>query len=144
MTVKIDDSALLTRKLGRQINDYIVGELKKHGICGIVTSHGGILYHLFNKESLKMGEIAELIDKDRSTVTTLISKLSSMGYVKLEKDKSDKRANLVSLTEKGKAIEPIMDEISYGLNEIMYRGISSNERSEYYNTLRKMISNFNS
>lgn len=144
MTVKIDDSALLTRKLGRQINDYIVGELKKHGISGIVTSHGGILYHLFNRKTLKMGEIAMLIDKDRSTVTTLIGKLSAMGYVKLEKDKSDKRASLVSLTEKGRKIEPIMDEISYGLNEKMYKDITSDQRSEYYNTLKKMISNFNS
>lgn len=143
MTVKIDDSALLTRKLGRQINDYIVGELKKQGISGIVTSHGGILYHLFSKDSLKMGEIAQLIDKDRSTVTTLISKLSKMGYVKLQKDKSDKRANLVSLTKKGRDIEPIMDRISYGLNEKMYKDISPEQRSEYYNTLQKMISNFN-
>lgn len=144
MTVKIDDSVMLTRKLGRQINDYIISELKKHGISGIVTSHGGILYHLFSKESLKMGEIAQLIDKDRSTVTTLVGKLSQMGYVKLEKDKSDKRANLVSLTKRGREVEPIMDEISQGLNEMMYRDISSEERNEYYNTIQKMISNFNS
>lgn len=138
----IDDSASKIRKLGEQINKFIICELNKKGLRGIVTSHGSILLQLFKHEQLQMGQMAELIGKDRSTVTTLISKLSSHGYVNISKDKTDKRLMLVSITPKGKKLEPIINQISKDLFSKMYSDISEKERDDFYNTLQKITSNF--
>ena len=138
----IDDSASKIRKLGEQINKFIISELNKKGLRGIVTSHGSILLQLFKHEQLQMGQMAELIGKDRSTVTTLISKLSSHGYVNISKDKTDKRLMLVSITPKGKKLEPIINQISKDLFSKMYSDISEKERDDFYNTLQKITSNF--
>jgi len=59
--------------------------MAKRNIKGLVTSHGDILYALFQKRTLTMKEIAEGIEKDKSTVTALVNKLIAHGYVQKEK-----------------------------------------------------------
>ncbi|HEY5260276.1 MAG TPA: MarR family transcriptional regulator, partial [Rhabdochlamydiaceae bacterium] len=58
-----------------------------------------------------MGEIAERLLLDKSTVSRLISKAVKKGYIQCTADEKDKRKRFLKLTEKGKqvlhAFEPI-------------------------------------
>ncbi len=67
----------LIGKIHDKSNKFLIKELKKHNIKGIVPSHGDILGALCLADQLKMKELAGQINKDKSTVTTLVNKLIS-------------------------------------------------------------------
>jgi len=78
--------ALMSR-VTENANKLIVHELRKRGVEGIVPSHGGILLFLFDEEKYTMRELAEKIYRTKPTVTVLVDKLVTLGYVIKEKVK---------------------------------------------------------
>jgi len=88
-----------------------------------------------------MSEIAEKIGRDKSTVTTLAKKLKKAGYINIKMDPDDCRAKLVSLTEKGMALEKDFKEISTILIERAYSGFTEEEKHNLVTLLTKMRNN---
>lgn len=76
--------------------------MKRRGIKGILPVHGDILYALMIHGELSMTQIAELVDRKKSTVTTLVDKLIHLGYIEKKRDLGDNRVYLISLTDKGR------------------------------------------
>lgn len=86
--MKIDNTLSLVSNLRESINRALVKEMNTQGIEGLVTSHGDILTKLFKHGELPKSQIAVSIQKDKSTVTTLINKLISLDYVQTRKKPS--------------------------------------------------------
>ena len=75
-----------------------------------------------------MKEIAEIIDKDKSTITSLIKKLIALDYVEKKKEMNDNRVSIIRLTARGKALKASFLEISAKLTARAYQGISEQEK----------------
>ncbi len=140
--MNIKDAISLISKIRERTNRLIVSEMLKHGIEGIVTSHGDIMYALFKKPRQTMAEIAEKIGKDKSTVTALVGKLVRLGYVTKERGTEDTRVVYVTLTNKGYKLEPIFQAISNEVLDVFYLDISENEKEELIRILNKIYNNF--
>jgi DNA-binding MarR family transcriptional regulator len=121
---------------------FIIQELRKRQIRGIVPSHGAILAALYKQDTLPMAELAQIINRDKSTVTTLVEKLVGLGYVKKVQSLHDKRVTQVCLTEKGKSLKPALDEISREMLDTLYHGFSDLEREMVVRLLERMLSNW--
>ena len=106
-----------------------------------VSSHGYILYMLSQKGPMKMGEIAQAINRGKSTTTVLIKKLRDEGLIREESDGSDSRMKYVSLTEKGKNYDSLTASISRELLETCYAGFSEEEKAELLRLLLKLNGN---
>lgn len=89
-----------------------------------------------------MKDIANLIGKNKSTVTELVNKLLKLGYIKKEKSQTDKRVTLISLTEKGKSIRDTFDTISQNLVKTAYQGFTDEEEETFLRLLKKLYTNF--
>jgi len=78
---------------------------------GVTLAERHLLIELIMCPSPTMGEIAERLLLDKSTVSRLISNAVKKGYVKCVTDEKDKRKRFLEMTEKGKqtlnAFEPI-------------------------------------
>lgn len=130
-------------KAKKRATKFIEEELKKRGINDLSHSHGSILSVLYkNDNGLKMKEIANLIGKNKSTVTELVNKLVKLGYIKKEKSQADKRVTLITLTDKGKGIRDIFDAISQNLIETAYQDFSKEEEETFLRLLKKLYTNF--
>ncbi|WP_193774545.1 MarR family winged helix-turn-helix transcriptional regulator [Vallitalea guaymasensis] len=140
--MKADNTLYLIGKVRVLINQFIISELKKKGINGIVPSHGNIILSLLKNKSLTMSELADKIGKDPSTITTLVKKLNDFGYTQMIKDEEDKRVNRVSLTSKGKELEEAFIIISEEIHNKQYNNISDDEKEVFRQVLNKMIDNF--
>jgi DNA-binding MarR family transcriptional regulator len=140
--MKAQDIISLISKIRENSNRFIVSEMSKHGIENIATSHGDIIFSLLVKPRLTMAEIADKIGKDKSTVTALVDKLVRLGYVTKERDSEDTRVVYVTLTQKGTELKPIFDTISKEVLDVIYLGISENEKEELIRILNKIYSNF--
>lgn len=136
------DAVSLIAKIREKSNRLIGAEMAKHGVDGIVTSHGDIIYALFGKPTLTMAEIARIIDKDKSTVTVLIDKLVRLGYVTKERHMDDSRIFNVALTQKGHELKPVFESISKQLLDVFYLGITDHEKEELLRILMKIYHNF--
>lgn len=136
------DIISLISKVRDCANKFIESEMESSGVEGLATSHGDILLSLLKSEKLTMKELAEKIDKDKSTVTALVDKLIKQGYALKTRDTEDNRVVFVTLTEKGRALKPMFDEISQKLLSTVYEGISENEKEELIKTLIKIKNNF--
>lgn len=140
--MKSEDIISLVSRIREFANTFITDEMNKYGVEGLAVSHGDIIFSLLNNEKLTMKEIAEKIEKDKSTVTALVNKLIKQGYIEKTKDILDNRVVFVTLTEKGKSLEPMFNKISEELISKVYEGISENEKEELLKTLIKIKNNF--
>lgn len=138
----VGDIISLISKVRESANKFITNEMCNWGVKGLAPSHGDILFALLNNEKLTMKELAEKIDKDKSTVTVLVNKLIEQGYALKTRDVEDSRVVFVTLTEKGKELKPMFDSISQNLLSVVYKGIPQNEREELLKTLIKIKNNF--
>lgn len=131
----------LISKIRYSANELIIRELEKHGISGIVPSHGDILARLFHRDSIPMSELASAINKKKNTVTTLVDKLVNLGYVTKTSDPDDSRVTLVKLTKDGRMLQKSFDKVSQLLLETVYRNITEKEKDLVVKVLLKMKGN---
>ncbi|GEM45497.1 MarR family winged helix-turn-helix transcriptional regulator [Deinococcus cellulosilyticus] len=136
------DAISLISRIRGKVNQFIVSEMAEAGMEGLGTSHGDILYALFRSTRLTMAEVAQRIGKDKSTVTSLVDKLARLGYLVRERDTGDSRVVYLELTQKGKDLEPVFEEISRDVLERFYLNISDQERENLLGILKKIHSNF--
>lgn len=68
---------------------------------GLTNGQYSLLMSLNRPEAPKMGDVAELLALDRTTLTANLKPLERRGLVSIEPDPSDKRSRRLKLTEKG-------------------------------------------
>jgi DNA-binding MarR family transcriptional regulator len=140
--MKSDNTIYLISRIKEAASVFIVSELEKLGMKGIVPSHGDIIATLIKHEELTMTEIAKNINRDRSTVTTLIKKLNKIGVTTTKKNEEDQRSSLVYLTTKGKELEEGFRIISERLYDIQFEEVNKEEEENFRCVLEKMNNNF--
>lgn len=133
-----DHILFIIGRINYKVNRFLIRELKKHHIKGIAPSHGEILGALLLRGRLQMKELAEIIDKDKSTITALVNKLMALGYVEKAKAADDSRISIISLTQKGKALKPAFFEVSETMRVKAYAGISESDKEKLYALLMKL------
>lgn len=136
-----DNTFALVAKANYLMNTYIEKELQKRGILGLASSHGSIIFALYENDEITMSELSKKINKTPQTVTTLVSKLIKLGYVETVKSEIDKRTTYVMLTQEGKLLFPIILEISGNLYELQYQGMSDDHIDILRSQLEKLIQN---
>ncbi|MDP4094317.1 MAG: MarR family winged helix-turn-helix transcriptional regulator [Bacillota bacterium] len=133
----------LISKIRRNSSAFLENELNKAGLEGIISSHGAILGALYRGQGkLKMKEIADIINKDKSTVTYLVKSLCNSGLITRQKGVNDSRETYILLTEKGWEMEGKFNCISEKLITTAFVGFTEPEKQTLLDLLKKMNSNF--
>lgn len=138
---KRNNSIALASEVRHLANKLINTQLEAHGYKDISTSHGEILFHVYKAGELKMAELAQRVRRDKSTLTVLVRKLETLGYLQREIDETDRRVHLVSLTPKAKDFYPAFKDISALLNDKAFEGFESYEIEMLKSLLTRVIVN---
>ena len=123
-------------------NRLILEQLRFHGIHDVVPAYGAIFVALFKNKEITMGQLAAAIDRDKSTITSLVNKLEGLSYLEKRKDDSDGRVTLIRLTKKGQSLEPVFKEISTHLIGKVYEGFTDLEQGVLIALLDRIKNNF--
>ena len=121
--------ALISR-IQNKANQFILSELKKFGLEDLAPIHGDILLALFFHQRITMQDLATLVDRKKSTITTLVEKLIRLGYVQKEKSDTDNRYFLISLTEKGQSLKVPLISLSTELIQTVYGDMPMKDRTK--------------
>ncbi len=122
--------------------DFLTEKLKERGFPDFASSHGNILFQLSVNEEMTMGELAEKINRDKSTTTVLVRKLESEGFITGAPDPADKRSRIIYLTDKGKQFNNTAMELSKELLETFYKGFTKEEKQRFFQSLMRIKDNF--
>lgn len=121
---------------------FVHEELKKHGISGLAYSHISIIVVLSIYKKLSMKEISEKISKDKSTVTILVNKLETLGYIKKENCKRDRRIVYITLEEKADKIIEVVTEVSKSFGKKLENILKKDEIDTLFLVMKKLVKNF--
>ena len=87
-------------------------------------------------------ELTRLTHRSKSTVSALADKLVKLGYVQKQRSSEDSRVVLLTLTERGLLLQPVMQTISDRLAVHMTKGFSQEDIARTEDMLSKMLSQF--
>lgn len=113
-------------------------ELKKRGL-NIQHSDFAIMMVLNEVGSVTQTQLSSLQGKERSGVSKSLIALEKEGYI--ERRPLDGKTNLVSLSEKGKKLMPLLLDIGDTITVAAYKGFSPRSREAMKNNLTKIYQN---
>ena len=116
-------------------------EAKKKGIT-LSYSYMRIIIILHFNKKLSMKELTEKLGRDKSTVTTLVNKLESEGYIKKTISNSDKRIIYIELKDKSQEILNTIFEVSEKLHEKVVEIIGEEDTENLYRINKKLLENW--
>lgn len=122
--------------------DFLTSRMSEKGLENFASSHGNILFQLSRVETMKMNELSEKINRDKSTTTVLVQKLINEGLIEIKSSDTDKRSKLISLSAKGREYNKLTSEISAELIETFYKDFSEEEKKQFCSFLSRIDSNF--
>lgn len=124
--------------LYRHGNSFLDRELKHYDL-----GRGQFLFLavLLKKDNITQELLSTLLRVDKATTTRAINKLEKKGYVQRRNHPEDKRVNIISLTQKGQALKPVIEKISQDWIKIVTQGLTEEEISQLYKFLKIMARN---
>lgn len=115
--------------------------LAERGVTNISPADGDTLYAILRHQPVEMGEISRLTQKDKSTVTGVVTDLEARGYVCRERSPEDLRRVLVSLTAAATKVAPKLCDVSKVYQRKLLRGFSKPEREQLSALLLRLQEN---
>ncbi len=72
---------------------------------GLTYTQYVVLMALWEHETLNVGQLGSILHLDAGTLTPLLKRLETAGYVTRERSKEDERVTQISITQKGNALK---------------------------------------
>lgn len=104
-------------------------------------SQAGVLFALNCNGKLSQRELAQKIGITPPSMTVTLRKMEELGYVVKEPDENDQRIIRIMITEKGTGCVDKIKAVGFQMEEVMYQGISKEERLFLRRLLIQMTEN---
>ena len=84
---------------------------------GLTYTQYVVLMVLWEQESVNVGQLGEILRLDAGTLTPLLKRLESAGYVTRARSKEDERITIITITEAGEALKEQCKDIPLKMAE---------------------------
>ena len=135
--INLDDWQLLSNvsQIFRSVSDTFTDQVD------IPRGQATLLCVVAKKDGLTQSEIAEKLSVQGATVTNMLQRLEEAGLVNRRRDSEDNRLVRVYLTEAGRQKERSINEQFGSMQELIFKGISEEERVLLRRWLEQIIMN---
>ena len=110
---------------------------------GIGRGQHRFLMELFSHKGISQGEIAHNLSMDKSAVARALMKLEKAGFVRRERDSTDRRIVRAYLTNEAESIKEPLFSVLSGWTHTLANGLTDKERNQALALLRHMTDNAN-
>jgi MarR family transcriptional regulator, organic hydroperoxide resistance regulator len=141
MDINESNFLYIITNIRQRLFKFLDSELAKNNIRGIAPSYGDILFVLDQKGTITMQEVARHTIKDKSTISSVINKLASGGFILKERDGLDGRYTNLTLTAKAKKLRPVLLGISKEMNAKLFEGFNAEEKQNLFKLMEKVYKN---
>lgn len=119
-------------------NTFKLDRLKKYGL-GV----GQLRYitTLYRYGAMSQDEIVKRFMVDKANVARHIQRLEELGMIRREVNQQDKRKHIVYLTDKGRLMQPFIEETMQDWSDILTEDFSEAEKEQLIHLLLRMVDN---
>lgn len=119
----------LMRRLGHILYHHYGIKSSQHRVLMILNRHGNLSQKtLLEHMGIQPGSLSELLNK-----------VETNGYIIKHKDDNDKRNYILSLTDEGKKLAEIEENRILEEAEILFKIMDQNEKDEFQKSLKKLL-----
>lgn len=131
---------ILVGKISTTINRTFLRTFASEGI-EITTEQWSVLACLWQKDKVTQQALCKLTSKDKPSMTRLIDKLEKRNLVTRVSDQTDRRINLIHLTESGRLLEQKATELVQSIAAKALNDITEDELNTSRVVLKKIMAN---
>ncbi len=136
----IKEIAFYVNILNSRIKKCFFDRLQENGI-NITPEQYLVMDILWENQSLSQQNIADVIQKDKNSVTKIIDSLEKKNFVSRVVDKKDRRINRIELTKEGEALEKNTTEVAIKFMNDTIAGIDNQDLNTFVDVMRKLKGN---
>jgi len=103
-----------------------------------------VLRLLSRNDGASQQEISKIIDRDKTTITRLISRMETKNLLLRVPCKEDKRVKNVYITNYGKEVLLSIQPLTIGVQKELERSVSENELDIFYSVMGRFLDVINS
>lgn len=122
----------------KQLQERIFERLLLAAGLELSGGQGRILFVLWKKNRLTIGEISKETSLAKNTVSAVVDGMVRKGIVERAVNPANRRETIISLTERAKGMQQKYEEVSQQMNELFYQGFSGQEREEFEGYLARV------
>ena len=115
--------------------------LTEADIAAFNGAQGRILYVLWQGDGLTISQISAQTSLANTTLTSMLDRMEQSGLIRREASPTDRRALLIRLTDKARALQQDYDKISQRMNELYYLGFTEEEVRQFEGYLQRVLDN---
>ncbi|NQV56299.1 MAG: MarR family transcriptional regulator [Rhodospirillales bacterium] len=133
-----DSVGFLIRDTMMHLHKVLRARLSEHDIS---TAQWFLLRVLWEEEGLSQRELSDRVSTTEPTTQSALLRMEKQGIIRRERNKSDRRANHIYLTKKGRDLEPEMIPYAMNVNELASHGLSKTEIKTFKDIIGRMRNN---
>lgn len=135
----LSSAVSLASRFSEASHRFLETELARAGHPDLEPCHGDIFAVLFTEDGLTLTELAERSGRSKSTVSVMVRRLTTLGYLEKETNQRDTRALKINLSTEGKKLKPLFLKISESLTANLASELSETELKTLENLLARGI-----
>lgn len=124
-----------------QVGGRVFAAMLKARSVAINPAQGRILFALWERDDVPVGDLARRTSLTASTLTRMLDRLEAAGQVTRHSPAGDRRTVLVRLTDGHLRTRAAYDEVSLAMTELFYRGFTEPEIDAFERSLTRILSN---
>jgi DNA-binding MarR family transcriptional regulator len=129
----------LLAKASQRFNERLVERFAAQGFGDVRASYGSVLVPLFERDGLRLGELASAARLSKQAMTGLVKRCETDGLVERERDPVDGRAFNVRLTSRGRAFRAVADDVLRELDDELVQALGTRNHDALLRALKGVI-----
>ena len=129
----------LLAKASQRFNELLGERFAERGFDEVRASYGSVLVPLFERDGLRLGELAAAARLSKQAMTGLVRRCEADGLVERDPDPLDGRAFNVRLTDRGRDVQAAAEEILGELDDELARSLGARDRDALIRALKGVM-----
>jgi len=129
----------LLAKASQRWNELLAAGFAEHGFPEVRPSYGSVLLPLFEKDGLRMGQIADRARLSKQTMTTMVRLCERDELVVRERDAEDDRAFRIYLSDRAKAFRPVAEQVLREIHDRVLGALGERQKAALARALKGVI-----
>ncbi len=124
-----------------RLSGRVFSRLLREGKVEVNSAQGRVLFALWREDRVPIGELARRTALGKSTLTSMLDRLETQGFVERVPDERDRRAIRIARTDKDRVLEADYRRVSDEMSRIFYAGFSTAEIARFEEALARIVAN---
>lgn len=134
-----ENFGFLLAKASQRFNERLVERFAAREFGDVRASYGSVLVPLFERDGLRLGELATAARLSKQAMTGLVKRCESDGLVQRDRDPADGRAFNVRLTARGRAFRAVAGEVLGELDDELAQALGARNHDALIRALKGVI-----